>query len=201
VIAKPHILLLGGSHSRPSHTSTLLRAMERSLVMRGATTYRWDIATHPLPALVPADRDAGGMLARVAREADGLVVASPLYHGSFSGAVKDALDHLSARELDGKAVALISHSGSFPSTQALDHLRCVVRALRCLAVPRQLVTVDADYARVDHRFVLTSDEIAARLGALADEVLLLVARLGAATFFVNESRRASQLVGASDRRT
>jgi azobenzene reductase len=202
VTSKPHILLIGGSHAKPSHTSALLRAAERSLAVRGATTWRWDIAQRPVPPIAPAGEadEAAGMLAGAAREADGLVVASPLYHGSFSGAVKDALDNLSARELEGKPVALVSHSGSFPSTQALDHLRCVVRAMRGLAVPRQLVTVDPDYARFDDRYVLTSDGISMRLGALAEDLLSLVARLAVSTA-PTQARRAAQLVGASERST
>jgi len=176
---KPHILLLGGSNGQPSHTGALLRAAERSLAVRNATTLRWDVAARPVPPIVPGAEPGKSavVLARVAFEADGLVVASPLYHGSFSGVVKDALDSLSERELAGKPVALLSHSGSFPSTQALEHLRSVVRAMRGIATPQQVVTVDTDYARVDDRFVLRDAEIALRLDALADELLLLVARL------------------------
>ncbi|MFL5963751.1 MAG: NADPH-dependent FMN reductase [Gaiellaceae bacterium] len=199
--SKPHILLIGGSHAKPSHTSALLRAAERSLAVRGATTWRWDIAQRPVTPIVPAGAvdEAARMLAGAAREADGLVVASPLYHGSFSGAVKDALDNLSSRELEGKPVALLSHSGSFPSTQALDHLRCVVRATRGLALPRQLVTVDADYLRVDDRYGLRSDGISMRLGALADDLLALVVRLAVSAPHT-QTRRDAELVGASERR-
>jgi azobenzene reductase len=195
VTGKPHVLLLGGSHAEPSHTSALMRAMERTLAVRGATTCRWDLATQPLPALVPSDRDPGRALVQVAHEADAVVIGSPLYHGSFSGAVKDALDHLSARELEGKAVALVSHSGSFPSTQALDHLRGVARALGCLALPRQLVTVDADYSSVEERFVLASEEISTRMDALADDLLALARRLRASVL-IKEPRRAPELVGS-----
>ena len=171
-MTKPRVLLIGGSHAEPSHTSALLRAAERCLALRGASTCRWDIAMRPVPPIRPG-------LVAAARAADALVIGSPLYHNSFSGAVKDALDHLSARELEGKPAALLSHSGGFPSTQALDHLRAVVRALLGLAVPRQVVTVDGDYTLTGDRYVLASEAASARLGALADELLWVAVRLRA----------------------
>ena len=183
-MTKPRVLLIGGSHAEPSHTSALLRAAERCLALRGASTCRWDIAMRPVPPIRPGlaphelETDVRALVA-ASRAADALVIGSPLYHNSFSGAVKDALDHLSARELEGKPAALLSHSGGFPSTQALDHLRAVVRALLGLAVPRQVVTVDGDYTLTGDRYVLASEAASARLGALADELLWVAVRLRA----------------------
>jgi len=181
-MTKPRILVLGGSHGWPSHTGALLRAAERCISLRGGSTCRWDVGSRPLPAVLrePAATEeavTARALVSAAGAADGLVIASPLYHGSYSGAVKDALDHLSTRELEGKPVALLSHSGSFPSTQALDHLRAVVRALHALAVPGQLVTVCGDYELCDDRYVLASREMATRLGDVVDELLWLATQL------------------------
>jgi azobenzene reductase len=183
-VTRPRILLLGGSHGKPSHTCALLRAAEHCLSLRGASTSRWDIAATPVSAALreSLSRDeavAARALVSAAAAADGFVIATPLYHGSYSGGVKDALDHLSANEVQGKVVALLSHSGSFPATQALDHLRAVARSLRALAISGQVVTVDGDYRLYDDRYVLASDEIDARLGAVADELLSLVVRLRA----------------------
>lgn len=183
-MTKPRVLLLGGSYAQPSHTSALLRAAERCVALRGASTCRWDIAMRPLPPVVPgrAPHELGPderALVAAAQAADAIVIASPLYHNSYSGAVKDALDQLSARELEGKPAGLLSNSGGFPSTQALDHLRAVVRGLLGLAIPREVVTVDRDYTCSGDRYVLSSDAIAARLIALADELVWLAGRLRA----------------------
>jgi NAD(P)H-dependent FMN reductase len=171
-------LLLGGSHARPSHTAALLRAAAAALDARGAVTVVWDVAERPLPAVLRRPPAAfARALAAEARLADALVVATPLYHGSYSGAVKDALDHLSADELAGKPVALLSHSGGFPTTQALDHLRAVVRSMRALAVPEQVVTTNVDYRRERDAYVVASAAIGARLDALAAELTDLTIRL------------------------
>jgi NAD(P)H-dependent FMN reductase len=177
-----HVLLLGGSLARPSHSSALLRAAERVVAVRGASTCRWDLGVRPLQSLVPGReraREANSLVA-AASAADALVLVSPIYHGSYSGVVKDALDHLSAEQLDRKPVALLSNGGSMPSTQALDHLRLVVRALLGLAVPRQLVTVDDDFALEGERFRLASPAVELRLALVADDLLWLVERLRAA---------------------
>jgi azobenzene reductase len=178
-VTKPRVLLIGGSLATPSHTGALLRVAERSLAVHGARTCLWDVATRRVCALEPdgANDAAARVLAAAARTADAVVIASPLYHGSYSGVVKDALDHLSARELEGKPVALLSHSGGFPSTQALDHLRHVVRALLAFAIPRQVVTVDADYVLDHDRYSLVNEAIEGRLGALAEQLVWTALRL------------------------
>jgi NAD(P)H-dependent FMN reductase len=181
-VTEPRILLLGGSHAKPSHTGALLRATEDCLVERGASTCRWDIGSSPLPPVLrepvaPHEASRARALRAEAEAADGFVIATPLYHGSYSGCVKDALDHLSAKEVQGKVVALLSHAGGFPTTQALDHLGAVARSLRTLAVPGQVVTVNGDYRLCGDRYVLASEEVGARLGALADELLWLAVRL------------------------
>jgi azobenzene reductase len=180
--SRTRILLLGGSLARPSRTAALMRAMERVLAVGGGATCRWDIAQRPLPPVQPGldadppDPDRRALLV-AADAADGLVIASPLYHNSYSGSVKDALDHLSPRQLTGKPVALLSNSGRRISSQALDHLRAVVRALHAIAIPRQVVTVDGDYVLDGDQYRLDSPEIDARLQQLAVELLWFTERL------------------------
>ena len=146
-----HVLLLGGSRGEPSRSGALLRAVERQVAVRGASTCRWDIARRPLEPIVPGREppQEAGALTTLAGAADALVIVSPLYHNSYSGAVKDVL----------------------------DHLRDVVRALLGIAVPRQVVTVDADYELDGDHYRLVDPRIELRLSALADELLWLASRL------------------------
>jgi azobenzene reductase len=179
---RPRILLLGGSLARPSHTASLLRAFERVLAVRGAATCRWDIAQRPLTPVQPGlqidtvDLDRRAFL-QAAEAADALVIASPLYHGSYSGVVKDALDHLTPKHVAGKPVALLSSSGGAVGAHALDHLRAVVRALHAVAIPRQVVTVDSDYVLDDDRYRLQNADTRVRLDELGTELLWFTERL------------------------
>jgi azobenzene reductase len=188
------VFLLGGSLAEPSHTSALLCAAERALAVQGASVERWDVAERPLPMADPAQhslpvarrRDPGRALVRAADSAHSIVLASPLYHNSYSGALKNALDHLSACEFHGKPVALISHSGRFLNAQAADHLRLVVRGLLGLAIPQQVITVDGDWELENSAYYrLVASAIDTRLDEMADSLLALAARLGPSGFSTN----------------
>ena len=75
--------------------------------------------------------------------ADGLIWSSPLYQGTISGALKNALDwlHLLGRRdppyLHDKVIGLISTAGGTQGLQAINTMEFAVRALRpCLRFVR-----------------------------------------------------------------
>jgi NAD(P)H-dependent FMN reductase len=78
-----------------------------------------------------------------AAASDGFVLGTPVYHDSYSGVLKNALDHLGSSDLKDKAFGLVSH-GSQRTTQAVAHLRIVVRAVHGVAIPTQVCTDDDD---------------------------------------------------------
>src|SRR3954453_11294550 len=99
---KPKVLFIAGTIHRPSATQSLLRAIADCLQARGAETFEWDLVTHPLPI---ADPEYDGIplhhpdenvreLACAAMAANAFVLGSPVYHGSFTGVLKNALDSL-----------------------------------------------------------------------------------------------------------
>jgi len=73
--------------------------------------------------------------------AQGMLWSSPLYHGTISGAFKNALDWLQLLSdrnppyLTDKVVGLISTAGGTHGLQAVNTMEFVVRALRGWAVP------------------------------------------------------------------
>ena len=76
------------------------------------------------------------------RGADGLIVASPGYHGSISGLVKNALDYIEETSsdsrvyLEGMPVGLIATAyGGQASASTLAALRSIVHALRGWPTP------------------------------------------------------------------
>ena len=93
------------------------------------------------PHNLPSDAERDRFVAAV-RAADGLIVASPGYHGSISGLVKNALDSLEALAEDarpyfhGRAVGLIvTASGGQAGGSTLAALRSIVHALRGWPTP------------------------------------------------------------------
>ena len=71
--------------------------------------------------------------------ADALIWATPEYHGSFTGALKNALDLGSFTEYEGKMIALIGVAGgSMGAAGSLGHLRTVARQLHAWVLPQQV---------------------------------------------------------------
>src|SRR5438067_6663567 len=126
------VLILVGSASASSSTRTLAYAVEEGLSAHGVTVHVWTETVLPFvdgelgqAALGCGNAEVRRLIA-LADAVDGFVLASPVYHNSYSGALKNMLDHLSVTQFRYKPVGLLSHAGT-RSAQALDQLRIVVR--------------------------------------------------------------------------
>lgn len=135
---------LGGS-VKPSSTSraALTIALEGA-AQSGAETRLLDIRELNLPLYDPGATVAPESARRMCEEiyeAHGLIWSSPMYHGTISGAFKNALDWLQLLSdrnppfLTDKVVGLISTAGGVQGLQAVNTMEFVVRALRGWAVP------------------------------------------------------------------
>jgi FMN reductase len=143
---RPLIVGVGGT-TRPGSTSekALIKALEAAAAA-GARTQLFGgdfLLALPVynPHHLPEDPERNRFVAAV-RAADGLIVASPGYHGSISGLVKNALDSLEALAEDarpyfhGRAVGLIvTASGGQAGGSTLAALRSIVHALRGWPTP------------------------------------------------------------------
>jgi NAD(P)H-dependent FMN reductase len=77
-------------------------------------------------------------LRREIRQAGGIILGTPEYHGSFSGVLKNALDLMGFDEIEGKMIGLVGVSGgALGAINALNSLRTVGRALHAWVVPEQ----------------------------------------------------------------
>ena len=182
----PRVLVLGGSLNQPSHSSALALTIADALTRRGADVQVFDLAEHKLPIADPRfyrhvdehpDHETR-QLGALADWADAVVLTTPIYHNSYSGLLKNALDHLDASRFEGKPVGLASNGGRQSLTHALDHLRQVIRGLGGLAIPSQVATAGPDYRREGDRYVLESPDALARVDRLADDLVWYVERLG-----------------------
>jgi len=181
-MAKPlEIVVLAGSPRRQSYTRSLARDICDALRQSGAQVELIDLHETPLPALDPDLRasrsphpDAGvAKLLRLAATADAYVLASPTYHNSYAGVLKNALDYLSIRDFRYRPVGLAAHSGR--STQAVDHLRQVVRGVLGVTIPTQVCTRDSDYSAAPGSngfYEIIDADIQARIRRFASELLL-----------------------------
>jgi NAD(P)H-dependent FMN reductase len=136
-----HVLAVCGSRRDESKTRVALTTALDEAAQVGASTELLDLRRLDLPPLDAdvdaADQGDGERLLSAVDAADAVLLGTPVYHGSYSGVLKNALDYCGFDEFEQKTVGLLAVSGgSFPVT-ALDHLRSVCRALDCWVVPHQ----------------------------------------------------------------
>ncbi len=139
------VLGLGGSLRQPSESEVALRMALRGAQEAGAeieiiTADGLDLPLYPSPRM--EEHPAVVALLKAARRADGLILASPAYHGTMSGALKNALDYFQFMAgddppyLDGRAVGVVSTgAGTQATVQTCNALRDVVHALRGWPTP------------------------------------------------------------------
>ena len=78
------------------------------------------------------------------KQAQGIILGTPEYHGSFSGVLKNALDLMGFDEFEGKMVGLVGVSGGrMGAINALNSLRTVGRTLHAWVVPEQVSVAEA----------------------------------------------------------
>ena len=108
---------------------------------------------------------------QLVRQSDGLIWATPEYHGSFSGALKNALDLSSFSEYEGKVVALLGVAAvQIGAINALSHLRTVGRQLHAWVLPSQLSIARA-HAAFDEEGRLSDPKLAAATADLGAELV------------------------------
>ncbi|HZG83431.1 NADPH-dependent FMN reductase [Paenibacillus sp.] len=176
-----HIAMVSGSNRKDASSTKMLRYMKRKLQEQGYAVTLVDIYETPLPMYAP-DEDgvhpnAARMIAAV-READGLVFATPEYHGSVSGALKNALDYLSADEVRGKPVLSVSSAGGAVGVSSLTQLQAIIRGLHGINSP-EWVSIGGG-----HRFegdAPADEAMRKRVGRALDTFLKLTAALKAVT--------------------
>lgn len=150
-----HVLALVGSLRDESYTRLATARALQGVEAAGGRGELLDLRKYDLPPL-DTDRDTPGDSQRLVDRvgaADALILASPMYHGSYSGVIKNAIDYCGFDEFEGKTVGLLAVSGgSFPIT-TLEHLRSVCRALDSWVLPHQAAIANVHSAFEDGEFV------------------------------------------------
>jgi len=139
------IVGLGGTLRDGSSCEAALRIALDEAARHGARTECLSGQKLNLPMYMPGEASrppAAVALVEALRRADGVIVASPGYHGSISGLVKNALDYTEdmvgdARVyFDGLPVGCIATgNGVQGAMTTIDALRAVTHALRGFPTP------------------------------------------------------------------
>ncbi|MFC4908376.1 NADPH-dependent FMN reductase [Actinomadura gamaensis] len=126
------ILVLAGSPSTTSRTAALAGHLAGRLRSHGHDVGEVRVRDLPAGALLAADAGAPGIaeVVQAIADADGVLVATPVYKAAYSGVLKALLDLLPQFALAGKVVLPIMTGGSPAHVLAVDYaLRPVLSSL------------------------------------------------------------------------
>jgi FMN reductase len=143
---EPFIVGIGGTVRSGSSTEKALRHALGVCEQQGATTKCFageELAALPHYVPEPDDRtETARSIVNAIRRSDGLVVASPGYHGTVSGLVKNALDYTEDLRDDDRpyladiAIGCIATGAGWQGiVSTLATLRSIVHALRGWPTP------------------------------------------------------------------
>lgn len=176
---KPLIVGLGGTGSLTGSTERVLHHALDAAEAAGADTRYFDGKALDMPMYSYAGErtEKAAALIDALRRADGVIIASPGYHGTVSGLIKNALDYVEDMAKDervyfeGRAVGLIAVAAGWQATgSTLATLRSITHALRGWPTPMAVAINSANPVFAEDG-ALADQGIAAQLSVLAGQVV------------------------------
>lgn len=102
--------------------------------------------------------------------AQGIILATPEYHGAMSGVIKNAIDLMGFDEFEGKMIGLVGVSGGrMGALNALNSLRMIGRVLHAWVVPQQISIPEAR-KHFDESGRMKNEEMAERIRNVGRQV-------------------------------
>ena len=183
----PVFIGVGGSIGSGGTTELALKRALELARDAGADTELFSGRELELPAYAWGSirSPAANRLLRLLRQADGVILASPAYHGSLSGLVKNVLDYVqdlhedAAPYFEGRVVGCVVVAGGWQGGVAtLSTLRNVVHALRGWPTPMGLV-VNTSEGGLDAKGRFAADGAEQRCRIMVDQMMTFVSSAAA----------------------
>lgn len=150
-MSRPTVLGLSGSLRRPSRTTALVDALLDAVIeSTGAAPDRIEL-TDSAPVLFRALHaehldDEGHALIRRVETADLLIVGTPVYRASVTGALKHLFDLVPYRSLQGRPVILAATGGTPLHGLMIEHqMRPLFGFFGALTLPTSIYAVEGDF--------------------------------------------------------
>lgn len=164
------ILSVIGSPRGESVSVAAMQLASRVMSQLDATVHVIDLRTTPLPLYSPVSyREAEhfALIQQLVEEADGYLLATPDYHGSMSGILKNFLDHF-WHEFAGKMFGIICASHEKGLT-AIDQVRTAIRQCYGWALPYGVSLSEHD---VDDNGCITTPAVEKKLRMLGRDLVV-----------------------------
>jgi FMN reductase len=161
-----NVVLLSGSPSVPSRSTVLLQRVQQRLAEIDASCHALPLRELPPQALLHAEATHPAVQAALqkVKEAELVVVATPIYKAAYSGLLKAFLDLLPQDGLRGKAVLPLATGGSLGHLLAIDYaLKPVLASLGARHIADAVFVPDAQFHRDPEAGYLPDDAVLDRL--------------------------------------
>ena len=171
-------MTISGSPSPTSRTSLLARHVGAKLEGEGFTVDRIEVRDLPAEDLLLARPNTSALSAALGlvEQAQGVVIATPIYKAAYSGILKAFLDLMPQFGLTGKVVLPLATGGSPAHVLAIDYaLRPVLSSLNPLHIVQGLFLAEKQLERTEAGLVIDPD-MSKWLDRLVGEFVLAVRR-------------------------
>jgi len=173
----PTVIAINGNPAPLSRTQRLLEHVTGAVRRRSYGATQIDLRTLPAEALLTGDPhdELIAEALKMVRDADAVVIGTPIFKSAFSGLTKLFLDLLPRDGLRGKLVLPIATGSSATHTMALDY--CLGPVLNSLGARQVLSPVFAGESQVrwtQERGLELDLEIIERLGGGIDALVDLL---------------------------
>ncbi|MCG9767119.1 NAD(P)H-dependent oxidoreductase [Pseudoalteromonas sp. CO348] len=182
------IIALAGSLRKDSYNQLLIQAAANFALESGAEVEVIKLQDLDIP-MFDEDLEAQGtpkgaqLLKDKLRDADGILLASPEYNGSFTAVLKNAIDWASRTEqgavpaFRNKIVALYAASpGGLGGLRGLNHVRDVLSGIGSLVLADQLAVPSA-FNVFDDQGKIKDPELAEKVSSLALQLVSVASKL------------------------
>ncbi len=169
------LVSINGSPRSPSRTESLVRAVGEAVVAATGADWRHfritDIAADTLCALTRDRLDAAGeAIIREIESASIIVLGTPVYRASFTGALKHVFDLVDYRALRGRIAVVASTGGNRHHGLVTEHqLRPLMSFFGMHTAPTAIFAEEADF----DAYRLTAPSVHERIACAASEVARL----------------------------
>lgn len=163
------VLGVAGSLRAKSYSTRALKIALAQMEARGAQVRLLELATAGVPFYTPGGQDTPELqkAAELVNWADAFVLASPDYHGSMSGALKNLLDHF-YEEFAGKVFGYIVASHEKGLT-VMEQMRTAVRQCYGWSLPYGVsIHGEQDFSGNE----IVNDRIAKRLRMMSRDLVV-----------------------------
>lgn len=166
-------VIINGSNSKNSRVTAIHEKVENHFIAQGVEVHSNYIHGLPATDLLTANFSSKEIQSENehVKEADFIVILTPIYKASYTGILKTYLDLLPQKALFKKAILPIAVGGSISHLLALEYaLKPVLAVLGATSITNSVYIVDKQVIRLEEGGFAIEEEAIRRLEAQLDQL-------------------------------